>query len=62
MNIQLEETDTPQEIGAKLAARFMWNDHTIMECMLEALTDSNFHSLRKKLEKLYLEISLKESI
>lgn len=62
MNIQIEDTDTPQEIGVKLAARFMWNDGSIMECMLEALTDSNFHSLREKLEKLYLEISLKDSI
>jgi hypothetical protein len=52
MNIQLENTDTPQEVGAKLAARFMWNDAPIMECMLEALTDANFHSLRAQIEEL----------
>lgn len=56
MNIQLEETDTPEDIGAKLAARFMWNDGPIMECMLAALTDANFHSLRKQIESLYQEI------
>jgi hypothetical protein len=55
MNIQIEDTDTPEEIGRKLAARFMWNDAPIMECMLEALTDSNFHSFRAKVEKLYNE-------
>jgi hypothetical protein len=54
MNIQLENTDTPQEVGAKLAARFMWNDAPIMECMLEALTDANFHSLRAQIEDLYM--------
>jgi hypothetical protein len=56
MNIQLEDNDTPQEIGAKLAARFMWADAPIMECMLEALTDANFHSLRAQIEALYNEI------
>jgi hypothetical protein len=56
MNIQLEDTDTPQEVGAKLAARFAWNDGPIMECMLEALTDANFHSLRAQIESLYNEI------
>lgn len=56
MNIQLEDDDTPQEIGAKLAARFMWADGPIMECMLEALTDANFHSLRAQIESLYNEI------
>jgi hypothetical protein len=54
MNIQIENTDTPQEIGAKLAARFMWSDEPIMECMLEALTDANFHSLRAQIEALYI--------
>jgi len=54
MNIQLEDNDTPQEVGAKIAARFMWADAPIMECMLEALTDANFHSLRAKLEAVYI--------
>jgi hypothetical protein len=54
MNIQLEDTDTPQEVGAKIAARFAWNDAPIMECMLEALTDANFHSLRAQLEAVYI--------
>lgn len=55
MNITIEDTDTPEEIGRKLAARFMWSDTAIMECMLEALTDSNFHSLRKQIETVYME-------
>ena len=55
MNIPLEDTDTPEDMGAKLAARFMWNDGPIMECMLAALTDANFHSLRDKIETLYNE-------
>jgi hypothetical protein len=54
MNIQLEDTDTPEDIGAKLAARFMWADAPIMECMLAALTDANFHSLRAQLEAVYI--------
>lgn len=54
MNIQLEDDDTPTDIGAKLAARFAWNDGPIMECMLEALTDANFHSLRAQIEALYI--------
>lgn len=55
MNITIEDTDTPEEIGRKLAARFMWSDAAIMECMLEALTDANFHSLRKQIETVYKE-------
>lgn len=55
MNITIEDTDTPEEIGRKLAARFMWSDTAIMECMLEALTDSNFHGLRKQIETAYME-------
>jgi hypothetical protein len=59
MNITLEDTDTPEDIGRKLAARFMWSDTAIMECMLEALTDSNFHSMRAKIEDLYNKEALK---
>ena len=59
MNITLEDTDTPEDIGRKLAARFMWSDTAIMECMLEALTDSNFHSMRAKIEDLYNQEALK---
>jgi hypothetical protein len=56
MNIQLEDNDTPEDIGCKLAARFTWSDGPIMECMLAALTDANFHSLRAQIESLYNEI------
>lgn len=59
MIIALKNDDTPEEIGRKLAARFMWSDTAIMECMLEALTDSNFHGLRAKIEALYNEEALK---
>ena len=56
MNIQIEDNDTPEDIGVKLAARFIWADAPIMECMLSALTDANFHSLRAQIEALYIEI------
>lgn len=59
MNITIEDTDTPEEIGCKLAARFMWADDPIMECMLAALTDANYHKLAAKIESLYKEVALK---
>ena len=54
MNIQLEDNDTPTDIGCKLAGRFMWADEPIMECMLAALTDANFHTLRAQIEAVYI--------
>jgi hypothetical protein len=41
---------TNEEIGQNVAFFLKWNGNAICEAFLEALTDSNFHTLRKQLE------------
>lgn len=38
--------------GQDIASELKWNGKLICEVFLEALTDANFHSLRKELEKV----------
>lgn len=50
--LQIEDTDTPEQIGDKLAARFAWDGCQITRAFLAALTDANFHTLVAQIEQL----------
>lgn len=47
-------------LGAELAQALNWSGDSVMHVMLEALTDSNFHELRERVEAVYFQYS-KES-
>jgi hypothetical protein len=39
-----------QELGIEVASKCGWRGSFIIDVMLEALTDANYHSLRSRLE------------
>lgn len=41
---------TPEEVGQRVAYFLKWSGDDICAAFLEALEDSNFHTLRKELE------------
>jgi hypothetical protein len=49
----IDTNKTPQEIGDALAKHFCWDGSQIVECMLAALTDANFHTLAAQVDALY---------
>ena len=51
---------THQEIslkGQEIAYELNWDGHLIFKVLLEALTDANFHTLRKQLESVSIEFN-----
>jgi hypothetical protein len=53
MRVTIKEGTTAEEIGAALAQHFRWEGGQIVECMLAALTDANFHTLAAQVDALY---------
>lgn len=43
---------TPEEVGQEIAYFFKWNGVSICAAFLEALEDSNFHSLKVELSPI----------
>ena len=52
MNITPHEDDTPEILGEKLAQRLQWDGNAITAAFLAALTEANFHQLRKDVERV----------
>lgn len=52
MNTQTIETMTPEDIGQRLAFFLRWDGKDITTAFLSALTDANYHALRKELEPI----------
>jgi hypothetical protein len=52
--------DNLDALSVELAQTLNWSGDLVMHVMLQALTDSNFHELRGRVEALYLQY-LKES-
>ena len=52
LNITPQPDDTPEILGAKLAARLRWDGGAITAAFLEALTEANFHQLREQLDPI----------
>jgi hypothetical protein len=52
--------DNLDALSVELAQTLNWSGDLVMYVMLQALTDSNFHELRGRVEALYLQY-LKES-
>jgi hypothetical protein len=52
--------DNLDALSVELAQMLNWSGDLVMYVMLQALTDSNFHELRGRVEALYLQY-LKES-
>lgn len=50
--MKIDENDTPVEIGEKVAFFLDWEGNAICEAFLAALTDANFHTLRKQIEPI----------
>jgi hypothetical protein len=44
-----------QELGIDVASKCGWRGQLIIDVMLEALTDANFHTLRVRLNDTYLD-------
>lgn len=43
---------TPEEMGERIAFFLHWDGHQIAAAFLAALTDANFHQLRKQIEPI----------
>lgn len=52
LNITPQPDDTPETLGEKLASRLRWDGNDITAAFLAALTDANYHALRKELEPI----------
>ena len=46
------EQTSPEEIGEFIARVYRWDGNSICAAFLEALTEANFHTLRKQMEQL----------
>ena len=44
-----------EKLGVQIATQLKWEGDDIIETFFEALTDANYHTLRKKLEKVIEE-------
>ena len=48
---------TPDQIGPLVASAFKWSGPHILEAMIEALTDANFHTAAAALAKTWHEVN-----
>jgi hypothetical protein len=49
----IDTNNTPEAIGEAIAQHFKWDGARIVECMLAALTEANFHTLAAEVDALY---------
>lgn len=47
-----DKTFTNEEIGERVAFFLKWEGNAICEAFLSALTDANYHALRKQIEPI----------